>query len=333
MTRAVEKHVEDEIGRMVAAPGPILVGPWLSEVGFEILYWIPMLRWIKERWQIPAERMVVVSRGGTRLWYQGLCERYVDLLDLASPEQFQEMNRSRWERDRRQKQSFVEEQDREVIGWVRKATGLEGQALIHPSLMYSLFWPVFQRRAPLGDLLQRVQFQSQAPAELTPELKAVLPEEYIALRFYFRPSLPETEATRAFVASIVRRVAGRYPVVLLNNGLQLDDHIDCPAEGAITLDHLMTPSTNLDIQTRVIANARAFVGTYGGLCYLGPFVGTPSIAFYSDDRELMPVHLEAARAACRGLGTNLIALHTDDVATIDTVLGAAAGASIAKANS
>ena len=30
-------------------PGPILVGPWLSEVGFELLYWIPLLRWIKEQ--------------------------------------------------------------------------------------------------------------------------------------------------------------------------------------------------------------------------------------------------------------------------------------------
>ena len=24
---------------------PILVGPWLGEVGFELLYWIPFLRW------------------------------------------------------------------------------------------------------------------------------------------------------------------------------------------------------------------------------------------------------------------------------------------------
>jgi hypothetical protein len=44
--RAVERHIEGEIKRIVDKPGPILVGPWLSEVGFELLYWIPMLHWI-----------------------------------------------------------------------------------------------------------------------------------------------------------------------------------------------------------------------------------------------------------------------------------------------
>ena len=63
----VERHIENEIKRIVEKPGPILVGPWLSEVGSELLYWIPMLRWIKERFGLdPADRVVVVSRGAHR---------------------------------------------------------------------------------------------------------------------------------------------------------------------------------------------------------------------------------------------------------------------------
>ena len=43
----------------------------------------------------------------------------------------------------------------------------------------------------------------------------------------------------------------------------------------------MHPSTNLGVQTAIIANARAFVGTYGGYAYLAPFFGVHSTSFYS----------------------------------------------------
>ena len=34
---------------MVAGGEPIVAGPWLGEVGFELLYWVPFLRWFAER--------------------------------------------------------------------------------------------------------------------------------------------------------------------------------------------------------------------------------------------------------------------------------------------
>ena len=76
---AADRYIEDEIERVVRKPGPIIVGPFLSEVGFELLYWIPLLRWIKEKWQMDPERLTVVSRGGTALWYDGLNGRYLDV--------------------------------------------------------------------------------------------------------------------------------------------------------------------------------------------------------------------------------------------------------------
>jgi hypothetical protein len=56
--------------RMAASPRHIVVGPWLSEVGFELLYWIPFLNWVKTYRPFDAERMLVVSRGGAGVWYQ-----------------------------------------------------------------------------------------------------------------------------------------------------------------------------------------------------------------------------------------------------------------------
>ena len=48
---------------------PIIVGPWLSETGFELLYWIPFLAWAKTYGNFDPEQLVVVSRGGAAPWY------------------------------------------------------------------------------------------------------------------------------------------------------------------------------------------------------------------------------------------------------------------------
>ena len=40
--RALE--VEHEIAKVATGNGPIIAGPWLAEVGYEVLYWLPFLR-------------------------------------------------------------------------------------------------------------------------------------------------------------------------------------------------------------------------------------------------------------------------------------------------
>ena len=72
--------------------------------------------------------------------------------------------------------------------------------------------------------------------------------------------------------------------------------------GVHHVDHLMTPERNLELQTRIISNARAFVGTYGGLAYLAPFYGVPSFAFYSTEAELVPAHLDIGWRLSRLMG-------------------------------
>ena len=51
---------------------PLVVGPWLSEVGFETLYWVPFLHWVKAAFRLDPDRLVAVSRGGVAGWYRGL---------------------------------------------------------------------------------------------------------------------------------------------------------------------------------------------------------------------------------------------------------------------
>jgi len=59
---------------------------------------------------------------------------------------------------------------------------------------------------------------------------------------------------------------------------------------------------NLQLQSAVVARARAFVGTYGGFSYLAPLHGVPSIAYYSDENGFSRKHLEVARSALEKIG-------------------------------
>src|SRR5437762_11102878 len=51
-----------ELRAAAAGSGPILVGPWLSEVGYEALYWVPFVRWFTRHYDVDPARVIAVSR-------------------------------------------------------------------------------------------------------------------------------------------------------------------------------------------------------------------------------------------------------------------------------
>jgi hypothetical protein len=123
----------------------------------------------------------------------------------------------------------------------------------------------------------------------------------VALKFYFNESFPDSDENRTFIATLVRLLAARSPVVLLNTNLQLDDHREFwPAASDRIVVPQMSASRNLEEQSRIIARARAFIGTYGGLSYLAPFYGVPSLAFYSNRERFIDRHLELAQRVFAG---------------------------------
>src|SRR5207237_7231339 len=78
-----------------AGTGPIMVGPWLSEVGYEALYWVPFVRWFARQYEVDPSRLVAVSRGGVSAWYADVAHRYVEQFDLFTPEEFTDRNEAR----------------------------------------------------------------------------------------------------------------------------------------------------------------------------------------------------------------------------------------------
>ena len=298
----------EETRELVTALGrsgrPILIGPWLSEAGFELLYWIPFLAWARTYGNLDPSQLVVISRGGAASWYRDITTNYEDVLSFYSPEQFRVRNEARIVEQRgRLKHVDISAFDREIIAKVTEKRGLSGVRLLHPSTMYRLFDHFWFQRVPVT-LIEAFTSFGPLPSVDLGELRNQLPERYVAAKFYSNTALPDTPDNRVFVASYLDELTRHIDVVLLNTPHRFDDHSDIANgnRGRIhTIDHLLTPATNLDVQTRVIAGAEAYVGTYGGFSYVAPLSGTHALTFYSHITGFRFDHLEVAKRVFSGL--------------------------------
>jgi hypothetical protein len=294
-----EAHEARELATVLGRSGrPILLGPWLSETGFELLYWIPFLAWAKAYGNFDPDRLVVISRGGARSWYSSITPHYEEIFSYFSPDEFRVHNERRIaEQQGRQKHIEISSFDREILARVQQRLGLSGAEVLHPSMMYRLFDNFWLQRTPVT-LVEAFSLFSTIPPAPPSGVLAQLPERYVAAKFYGNVALPPTPENRAFVTNYLAELAQSVDVVLLNTAQRFDDHDDFPPglRGRIhAIDHLMTPENNLAIQTEVIRGARGFVGTYGGFSYLAPLCGTNTIAFYSHASGFRFDHLEVAK--------------------------------------
>lgn len=296
-----ELRVKRELARAAPAGRPVLVGPWTSEVGYEALYWIPFLRWAVDRYGVTPSRVVALSRGGTALWYRGIADHYVEIFDLIEAGEFAREAAERRDRGD-QKQMAVSGFDRRLIDLACARLGLSSPVVWQPGLMYQLFRPFWHGDRSLDFLFRHADFR------LTPTPGATdmgLPAEYAAVKFYTGQALPDTTANRETLYRFVERLAARMPVVILDTAWTVDEHRDYAFDAirnVTTLRPSLDPRTNLDVQTRVIAGARLFLGTCGGLAWLAPLMGVETLAVYEDDRYLTP-HTYAARHAYRRTGS------------------------------
>ncbi len=130
-----EWQLQRQIAAVAQGRGPIVAGPWLSEVGFECLYWVPFLRWFEDRYRVDADRVIAVSRGGVAEWYADVAGRYVEIFDEMTPAAFAQRNAERRDRDQSggQKQLSAGALDRELIAAAARAAGAATTAVLHPA--------------------------------------------------------------------------------------------------------------------------------------------------------------------------------------------------------
>jgi hypothetical protein len=317
-----EWGVEREIEGLVGRDRLLVAGPWLSEVGFETLYWVPFLHWLKTAYRIDPARVVAVSRGGVASWYEGVADQYVEIWDQMDPADFARRNAERGVTKHYEPSPL----DRDILDGVARHLGTRDFDVLHPGLMYRLFTLYWSGQRAMGFMDAHLRFSTMtAPALIDP---ALLPSEYVAVKFYAARSLPDTAEIRAHLRATVAALAERLPVVLLDTGLVLeDDHADYtfPTRGrVISARSWMTPRNNLGVQTQIVAGAKAFVGTCGSLAWLAPRLGVDTSALYVDPKWLH-AHVAVAMRAYHRMGAGRFAIA--DLRAIDPV-GALGGAAI-----
>jgi hypothetical protein len=326
--RLARPWVDYELKRLAAGDGHIVAGPWLSEIGFEVLYWLPFLQWFADRHEVDRERLVGLSRGGAGCWYGNVCGQTADVFEVFTPAELQEWSSERLRARSSQKQFSAGRRDREVVRRVLEHRGLDPgrAAILHPSTMYRLFAPVWDGWRPLSRVRQVTSNRPlPRPLERAPGVDGL--NDYVAVKIYFSDCFPDTDANRRFVERLLAALTERYDVVMLSTGIKLDDHRDLEvldAPRVHVLEPFMRPDNNLRIQTQAIAGASAFVGTYGGFSYLAPFLGVSSVAFYSDE-NFIPEHLDVMRRARRdlelaGTSSSFITQHVDDLGLLGRFL-------------
>ena len=298
VARVQAARLERGLANLAAGGNTIVAGPWLGEVGFELLYWLPFLRWFAARFHVAPERLLIVSRGGTASWYRPFASGYRETFDYLTPEEFRRRHDERVTANGEQKQTQVLAFERELLREL--TTDVHDRSMLHPSSMYALFNPFWWGHVDESWVHAHAAYARLAPDAAAPFVRPDRP--YTAVKFYFNDCFPPTDENRAFVRRTLQTLAERGPVVSLATGLRLDDHDgdDLQSLGVLSLPRQLEPRDNLAAQTAAVAGACAFVGTYGGFSYLAPFLGVRTTAFYAND-GFSARHLGMARSAFASL--------------------------------
>jgi len=263
---------------MSRSQNPIVIGPWRSELGFEVLYWLPWLKWAREVFKLDKRRTIVLSRGGAGVWYDA--ERTIDLYNLATLEELRHAARHDTDMHRSVKQTEATVFDRDLL--TRAKLPLQSLCWLHPSLMYRHMRRFWEDRSGFAWAAPFLRFSPMPESPMPAGL--ILPKDYAAVRFYWRATFPPQVVVAEWVQKLVKRMLAKGPVVSLTPGGQYDDHADCPIDDHLNLIRIephVTPVTNLSVQAEVLRKAKLFVGTYGGTAQLALRMGVPTVSYYA----------------------------------------------------
>lgn len=299
--------------RLARSKTAILLGPWRSEVGFEVLYWIPFLNAFRAKYEIDDNRLITIGRGGSAAWYRTAGAG--DLYEHAPLEMMRTIATNQALKTGSIKQHGNEGWEQPVCALAAKSIGLTDYHVLSPWWMYQLLAPFWEGTQSVNWLDSWLLHEAQMRAPgLSVDLQKQLPDRYIAMRWYVRPTWPLREDTVLWTRKLVEATAQHLPVVLIDSGFHADDHADInlgPIRNVLNLKDIapQTHTDNLAIQSAVIAKAQGYVGTYGGMSQLAMRLGIPTLALYQEFGQTSPAHLYFTQALSLRTGVPFIATY------------------------
>jgi len=287
--------VEDQVERAWRGDQPVILGPYLSDVGFEVLYWRPFVAWMREQYGPRSTPVVMVSRGRVAGWYADLTSHYVDVCDVTAVETFLQRNQERIRDAGSVKQTIITDFEQELLDDVAKRFDAPKSAVLHPSVLHRACSKIWNGAVPSEWLRAHARYLRFSETASPPDVVGGQP--YVAVSFWFNSCFSDTQRHRHLVQDVIDELSRRLPVLVIEQpgplGMGTRDahervHRVAPAPEAE--DHLRT-------QAHIIAGASAFIGTFGGISLTAPFYNRPTMMVYGEASGPFARHAPV----CRGI--------------------------------
>lgn len=299
---------------------PILVGPWTSELGFESLYWLPYLDYLRNQYQIRDDRLVILTRGGAGVWYRA--GHTVELYDYVAPKDLRLIALEGQQAGTGSiNQHQISTRERSLVKYIATATGLRRYHWLHPSRMFQALKPWWASQTMgMADALKVLRF-TEIPTPPVP-VGLALPERFVAVRFYQRPTWMLQDGLLDWTHALIKNLAQTIPVVVLKSSAYVDDHVDFPPPTGdnITVVAVEPWKDNLAVQSAILKRASAFVGTWGGVAQLAVRLRVPTVAFFERWAGCSYAHRVLTEFAAMQLGVSCFVGRPHDIETVRSVL-------------
>ena len=278
--------------------GPIIVGPCISDVGLELLYWRPFVSWIYSRFGTPSQPVIAVSRGRVDEWYMGMVSNYVDVCDVMSFGAFEERNQERIQQTGSWKQKQMSSFDGELLDLVARRIDASDYAVVHPSLLFNACSRVWDGSLPSSWLIEHSRYERLIPPLPTePSTGETQSEPYVALGFRFSSSFGDTGSNRELMNRVLVELSGRIAVKLVDSVWSIPE---AASASRLNDTQVVPPPGHTERQLRekagIVAGAQAYIGTFGSISFLAPFYNVPTLLVFEEEGKLFLHHVRVLRS-------------------------------------
>jgi ABC-type polysaccharide/polyol phosphate transport system ATPase subunit len=270
--------IERTLTQLASLERPFIAGPYLSDSGWEVLCWLPFVRWVRRQVGTPPNA-IGLTHGDVSAWYTGVTDSFVDIYNLVSPADYERRNTERIEETSSKKQLAISTFERDLMEMVASVGGFADPKALHPSLVLALSAKVARGGLGVKEIADRAVY---APLTVTdPGLG--LPNDYIVVALNFVKRFPDSHVNRLLVADVVREASRLAPVVVLGEleWLWSDKHLSDDGNVQHGLrSAAIEPRHARQKEAAVIGRARAVVGNVNGPVTFAPFCGVPGLCLY-----------------------------------------------------
>lgn len=278
----------------------LVVGPWFSEFGFEVLYWIPFLNQLLSDEKHEKSKVISISRGGIGDLYEPFSKVHINALSVFNRVAWEQITSQVWKKLGGLKQSSIVEEelmalDKLLLG-SEKSLG-EKTLLLHPSLLFSMFRPYWRNKS--FDPRVIVDFLS------FPEYPKPTSDQNLVVKLYNRPSLVISDSKAKKLNELL--MSFEYPIKVIAENCYKDDHQIYDGVFIESMDALKIEdfANNLRIQLELIKRSKRYIGTYGGLSYFPLYFGITSTGLYAEASKFDYQHLKLAQILAAKYGGKL----------------------------